>query len=82
MKNTEGSTMRLIYDFEEKDLSKKVRIEKNGSVEYFPFYDIKIENAFSPTVQFKTWQNQKHRFEFYKSNPFEIGKHETNQNQS
>ncbi|MDI7187128.1 hypothetical protein QMM42_13045 [Leptospira santarosai] len=66
--------MKLIYDFDEKDLSKRVKIEKeDGSYEYFPFYDIKIENAWSPTYNFKTWIKSKERMKYYQSEPVKIG---------
>ncbi|MGJ4784126.1 hypothetical protein ACQV5J_08035 [Leptospira interrogans] len=66
--------MKLIYDFDEKDLEKRVRIEReDGTCEYFPFYDIKIENIWNPTWRFKTWVSFKERSKFYQSNPVKIG---------
>ncbi|EMJ52039.1 hypothetical protein LEP1GSC013_3498 [Leptospira interrogans serovar Valbuzzi str. Duyster] len=65
--------MKLIYDFNEKDLAKKVRIEEeDGTCEYFPFYDFKFENQSSHTLRLKTWANVKERRKFYEFEPIEV----------
>ncbi|MFQ3855978.1 hypothetical protein ACLK29_08855 [Leptospira kirschneri] len=65
--------MKLIYDFDEEDLAKKVRIEKeDGTCEYFPFYDFKFENSSSQTLRLKTWVNEKERRKFYEFEPIVV----------
>ncbi|WP_016753040.1 MULTISPECIES: hypothetical protein [Leptospira] len=65
--------MKLIYDFDEEDLAKKVRIEKeDGTCEYFPFYDFKFENSSNHTLRVKTWVSEKERRKFYEFEPIEI----------
>ncbi|WP_061286538.1 hypothetical protein [Leptospira interrogans] len=65
--------MKLIYDFDEKDLAKKVRIEKeDGTCEYFPFYDFKFENSSSHTLKLKTWVSEKERRKFYEFEPIVV----------
>ncbi|WP_000398530.1 hypothetical protein [Leptospira interrogans] len=65
--------MKLIYDFDEEDLAKKVRIEKeDGTCEYFPFYDFKFENSYSHTLRLKTWASEKERRKFYDFEPIVI----------
>lgn len=65
--------VKLIYDFDEEDLAKKVRIEKeDGTCEYFPFYDFKFENSSSHTLRLKTWVNEKERRKFYEFEPIVV----------
>ncbi|WP_426580433.1 hypothetical protein ACO1KB_06950 [Leptospira interrogans serovar Szwajizak] len=69
--------MKLIYDFDEEDLAKKVRIEKeDGTCEYFPFYDFKFENSYSHTLRLKTWVSEKERRKFYDFEPIAVNQTE------
>lgn len=62
----------IMIDLDEKDLSRKCKfVNKDGGVEYFPFYEIKIENGKSAfTTKISTWKPAKDRKAYYQRNSF------------
>lgn len=60
---------KIVYDFDEKYLSKKVYLEKDdGTRHHYPFFKIELYDGFEHP-QIKCWKTQKEMNDYFKKHP-------------